>query len=105
MLACQFVGRKVKPEKPLRSSSPSRPVNTARGSCDYAAADGRDIVPGSRAGRRMVERALAGRLVGSCLKLDDPAPRGHGHRMGPVGDAQLGEDALEVGLHRLLGER
>jgi len=28
MLACRFVGRRVKPEKPLRSSSLSRPVDT-----------------------------------------------------------------------------
>ncbi|MGS1096402.1 hypothetical protein ACVCNR_17800 (plasmid) [Aquamicrobium terrae] len=30
MLACHFVGRGEKPEKPPRSSSLSRPVNTAR---------------------------------------------------------------------------
>jgi hypothetical protein len=30
MLACHFVGRKVKSEKPLRSSSLSRPIDTAR---------------------------------------------------------------------------
>ena len=29
MLACLFVGRRVKPEKPLHPSSLSRPVNTA----------------------------------------------------------------------------
>lgn len=28
-LGCQFVGRRTKPEKSLRSSSPSCPVNTA----------------------------------------------------------------------------
>jgi hypothetical protein len=30
MLVCPFVGRKKKPEKFLRSSSLSRPINTAR---------------------------------------------------------------------------
>jgi hypothetical protein len=29
MLVCPFVGRKVKSEKPLRSSSLSRPIDTA----------------------------------------------------------------------------
>lgn len=30
MLVCRFVGRKMKSEKLLRSSSPSHPINTAR---------------------------------------------------------------------------
>ena len=50
MLACLFVGRGEKPEKPPRSSSLSRPVNTAR-SVNFTPSDPINIYPQGQGGQ------------------------------------------------------
>ncbi|SBV33509.1 protein of unknown function [uncultured Sphingopyxis sp.] len=64
MLACQFVGRREKPEKPLRSSSLSRPINTAPQSPQS------DAVETDRAGEGEAARSVSMRR----LEQRVPAP-------------------------------
>lgn len=53
-LGCQFVGRRTKPEKSLRSSSPSCPVNTAH-SLEIFSFDGH-CIPNDGCPERNAER-------------------------------------------------
>ena len=52
MLACQFVGCREKPGKPLHPSSLSRPVNTARGDKTFTRGLALPVTPKARISKR-----------------------------------------------------